>query len=153
MSLIISDSSPLISLDRAGFLHLVRSLYGTVIVPPAVQVELKGTFDPKWMTVRVPRYPIPMYRHLDRGETEAIWLALEMEKTTPVTLLIDERAGRKEARQLGIPIQGVLGLLIEAKNAGLIRRVAEIIDILRRGGGRYDDSVVLEVLRLAGEEP
>lgn len=44
MRLIISDSSPLISFDLAGFLSVIRSLYGTIIVPPAVREEIGHIF-------------------------------------------------------------------------------------------------------------
>jgi predicted nucleic acid-binding protein len=45
--------------------------------------------------------------NLDKGETEAIALALE----TNLSLIIDERSGRKFAEKKGVKIIGLLGIL------------------------------------------
>ena len=48
--------------------------------------------------------------HLDKGEREAIRLALERE----LPLLIEEEAGRAIARELGLHISGIAGQLLKA---------------------------------------
>ena len=53
---------------------------------------------------------------LDRGEAEAITLALHLK----LMLIIDERKGRKAAMVQGIKIVGILGILVENYRRELI---------------------------------
>ncbi len=66
---------------------------------------------------------------LDRGEAEAIALALEI---AAGLLLMDERRGRNEAKRFGIRFVGTLGVLIEAKARGLFPEVRPVVDELGR---------------------
>jgi predicted nucleic acid-binding protein len=77
-------------------------------------------------------------------------LALELNAEL---LIIDERPGRAIARQNGIPLIGVLGVLLEAKQQGLIGTVKPLINRLinelefRVSNQRYET-----VLQSAGED-
>ena len=50
-------------------------------------------------------------RDLDRGEAEAIVLALELKSKW---LLLDERDARKIEKSLGLRVTGILGILLRA---------------------------------------
>jgi predicted nucleic acid-binding protein len=87
--------------------------------------------------------------NLDIGEAEAIALALELKADE---LLIDERLGRREAVRLGLSITGVLGVLLIAKNRGLISKVQPIIDaLILQANFRISRQLYEEVLRTANE--
>ena len=58
-------------------------------------------------------------------------------------------AGRTRAR--GIPVVGLAGVLLAAKRSGLLTSVASTLADLTREGYRLSDTLVSEVLRLAGE--
>lgn len=73
-----------------------------------------------------------MSSELDKGETEAIALALELEAEQ---VLIDERRGRRIAARLNLRYTGVLGILVEAKNRGLISEVKPLLDALINQAG------------------
>ena len=63
-----------------------------------------------------------------------------------------EGAGRRMARQLGLLPIGVLGVLIRAKQRGLILEVVPLLDRLRSELGFFiSDQLRGEVQRLAGE--
>lgn len=90
-----------------------------------------------------------MANELDKGEAEAIALATEIQADV---LLIDEREGRSFARQAGLPVRGVLGILIRAKAKAEIDSVRAEIEALRsRAGFFVAPSLEAEVLRNLGE--
>ena len=85
---------------------------------------------------------------LDAGEASAILLA---EQTDCRFLLIDERRGREIARRRGLPVVGLAGVLLAAKRSGLLESVGPMLADLSRQGYRLSDTLVTEVVRLAGE--
>jgi len=74
---VVSDASPLIALDRIGRLDLLRELFGTVTVPPAVAAEVFADREPPaWVTVASKPETLGVGGSvLGRGEAEAIALA------------------------------------------------------------------------------
>ena len=71
-------------------------------------------------------------RELDVGEAEAIAVVIEGQGDI---LLVDERRGRCIARERGIKIIGLIGVLVRAKQAGLIDSVQAVVDELERTAG------------------
>jgi predicted nucleic acid-binding protein len=136
---VVSDCSPIRALRHLGLLKLCQTLYGSVIIPQAVQAELlKPTttcppiqiIDYPGFEVRAPtsgaaELAVPL--DLDAGETQAIVIALELKADL---VLMDERKGTKAARGMGLTTIGVFGVLLEAKRAGLIDHVLPCVDRL-----------------------
>jgi len=44
-----------------------------------------------------------------------------------------------------------LGILLKAKERGLVEQVAPLVEQMRKGGIRLGEAIVSETLRLAGE--
>lgn len=136
---IVSDASPLRALHHLGLLHLCRELYGSVVVPEAVRLEMRQptTTCPAleissyaWFEVRSPqRTPteLGIPADLDAGEAEAIALALE---SNAELILMDERKATQTARGMRLATIGVFGVLLEAKRKRLIERVLPCVDRL-----------------------
>lgn len=162
--IIVSDTSPLSNLALIDHLFLLRDIYQIVIIPSAVAQELENTRedDPRiaavlsleWIEVKQVSdvnlvKELQEDRLLDRGESEAIALALELKAEE---LLIDERLGRREASRLGLSMTGVLGILLMAKRRGLIPTVRPVMDdLITIARFRISRPLYAEVLMIAQE--
>jgi uncharacterized protein len=143
--IIVSDTSPINNLAAINYLYLLHQLYGAIFIPEAVFRELTDpdfpvagstevqTFD--WIQTRSvsDRTLVEaLSNELDTGEAEAIALAVEMQADQ---VLIDERRGRLVASRLNLRYTGILGILVEAKNKGLIAEVKPLLDALINEAG------------------
>ena len=90
-----------------------------------------------------------LLRHLDAGEQAAIALAFERGAEW---LLIDDLQGRLAAEQLGLRVVGTLGILVAAKNKGLVKSLAPVMSQLMREGFWMSASLARRVLSSVGEE-
>ncbi|MBI3538052.1 MAG: DUF3368 domain-containing protein [Chloroflexi bacterium] len=160
--IVVSNTSPIINLAVVGRLDLLRQLYGTTIIPRIVHDEfvsvVKGrdiaidieSFD--WIETRQVSNQTAvasLQLELDEGEAEAIVLGVELHADL---LLLDERKGRAVATRLGLKFIGLLGVLIEAKQKGLIVSIKPILDDLTKKAGFWINSKLYEhVLKIAGE--
>ena len=159
---IICNTSPLQYLHQIGVLPVLPDLVKTITVPPAVQEELNigrrsGLSLPDlqsldWVTVRRPSSSValPMVTDLGPGEREVLALALE---TPDCVCVLDDAQARRLAITLQLHITGTLGILIDAKRAGIIPSVGPLLDRLHRLGFRLAAHTRAAVLKLAGEFP
>ena len=85
---------------------------------------------------------------LDLGESEAIALAVERDADY---LLMDEMSGRRIALEYKLRVTGVVGILIQAKQRGLIVEVRSEIIRLRERGFWLNPKFVNAILRRVGE--
>ena len=88
-------------------------------------------------------------RDLDLGEAETIALALELGAGRVV---LDERDGRRFAQRHDLAVIGTLGVLVEAKNQGLLSHIRGELDALRQKAGFFlGEALYREVLLSVGE--
>ncbi len=156
--IVVADSSPLNYLIRLGHPNVLHKIYGRVLVPRAVLIEMQhpeaptevrvwASAPPPWLEERlVERLDESLAAELGAGEREAITLALEVRADV---LLIDERAGRKEAEERHIKVAGTLAVLLQASLRGYFE-LPEVIRQLRQYGFRVSRPV--EALMLARYE-
>jgi predicted nucleic acid-binding protein len=160
---VISDSSPLIALSRIGQLSLLRELYQDVTVPQGVVQEVVGngagqpgaeevsTAD--WIiVVRVKDQPFveSLRRDLGEGEAEAIALAVELQADL---LIVDDLLARQAARNFGLMFVGTVGVLLEARQKGLLPEIKPALDdLIDLAGFRLSGQLYARVLREAGED-
>ncbi len=146
---VVSNTSPILNLAIIGELSLLRDQFGEILIPEAVLEELRVEEDlPGSQNIRdalkigwirmatVNLYPLvrAMQRDLDKGEAEAIALAIQLNADW---VLIDEREGRKAAKSMDLKVVGVLGVLLKAKREGRLESLKQVIDRLREKAGFY----------------
>ena len=86
---------------------------------------------------------------MTRIKTAAIALALELAADA---VLIDETIGREAARQHGLTIIGVLGVLVRARLTGRLPVISPVMDELERKANFWvTPEIRREALRLVGE--
>lgn len=160
--IIVSDTSAISNLALIEYLWLLEAIYQTVIISEAVADGLAAASNPKisktlqlsWLRTQAIAdtqlaNQLQLERGLDTGEAHAIVLALELEADD---LLIDERLGRQEALRLGVPIIGILGVLILAKQRNLISKAQTVMDsLINQAGFRVSPQLYRQVLILAQE--
>ncbi|MBI4603307.1 MAG: DUF3368 domain-containing protein [Planctomycetes bacterium] len=158
---VVANTTPLVALGLVHRLDLLRELYTRVLVPPAVDAEfLAGGGQgvragelaaAAWIQVVPLRDPVraALLSDLDRGEAEVIVLGQELGASL---LIIDERLARRHARRLGFRVTGTVGVLLKAKERGLVPRVGPLLEQLRSGGIWLSQGLIAEALRLAGEQ-
>jgi uncharacterized protein len=160
LSEIICNTSPLQYLFQIGALELLHSVAGHLIVPPAVLDELKAgknlgidlpdASSLDWITIRRPASSavLPLVGELGPGETEVLMLALE---SPGAIVVLDDALARFVAETIGIKITGTLGILRDAKRAGIVPVISPLLDRLQELGFRLAPQTRLAVLRQVGE--
>ncbi len=138
----------------------MRDIVGQLTVPPAVVAEIeegkaRGVDLPDldeldWVLVRTPQghISVPLVTDLGPGETEVLMLALE---TPQATVVLDDALARQFAETLGLRLTGTLGLLLDAKQAGLVPVLTPVLDQLQALRFRLARHTRTAVLKLAGE--
>lgn len=155
--IVVSDTSPVSALLALGLEHLLRDFDpgGQLLLPSAVAGELIRRYPvlPTFLEVLVPGNRTLVHElsaRLDPGETEAIALAVELGADW---LIIDEKRGRQIAKEHGLRIIGVIGVVLLAKHGGRILSVRAVLDRLRDEVGFYlAPKLREEILVRAGEE-
>ena len=156
---VISNNSPLVGLLGLNLLSLLRDLYTEVWIPRKVEKEFLRK-DPivrrealenapwiKTVDLTNPR-TAAVHTELDDGEAEALALANEHDARL---VLLDENKGRKKAKEIGLTVKGTVGILLEAKEEGLIDVIKPLLIRLRDNGIHLSESLINNALQDASE--
>ena len=155
------DAGPLIALARVNRLDLLQHIFMQVQITDIVATEclakpdfpeqalIQSALDHRLITLRQWFKPQSAETwRLDKGEASTIEAALHSDSA----VLVDDRAARLVAKALDIPLLGTCGLLFVAKQKGLIKELAPLLDTLVDSGYFLGQNLVERVLRMAGED-
>lgn len=162
---VVSNTSPVLNLAIIGWLSLLREQFGEIWIPTVVLEELRveedlpgsqavrEAIEAGWLRVEEVKDQAlaqVLQRDLDRGEAEAIVLAVRVKAERT---LLDEREARRVAKSLGLKVTGVLGILLRARREGKLSSLREAMEGLRaKAGFRIGADLFAELLRESGEE-
>jgi len=160
--IVVSNTTPLIALAVIERFDLLQSLFGEIQIAQAVYNEAvvagrevggakREVSSASWIkTVSVAdRLAVEvLLDELDLGEAETIVLARELNADW---VLMDEKKGRRKLTQIGVKKIGTLGILLKAKQAGLLPVIRPEIERLHQHGLSLSQSVIDAVLQQANE--
>ncbi|MBX7184950.1 MAG: DUF3368 domain-containing protein [Vicinamibacteria bacterium] len=133
-------------------MRILPALFGVILIPPAVAQEAISVDLEPWIEIRSLERDIPpavLRADADLGESEAISLALEVRASQ---LIVDDLQARRLATSLGLSIIGTTGLLLAAKQKGLITEIRGPLDELITLGFRLHPDLYRNALVKAREE-
>ncbi|VVB85881.1 Uncharacterised protein [uncultured archaeon] len=149
IDMIVSNSGPLIHLAKIDQLELLKKLFGKVIIPHDVELEvvdrgkeegnadafmIESEIEKGWISVESGNgakiKEIAESAGIDIGEASAIMLA----KGRKFPILIDDLAARRFAAGMGLEVVGSIGVLIRSARMGKILKseALEALDKLAR---------------------
>ena len=161
-SVVVADAGPLIALSRIDALDLLRGLFGQVLVTEEVRDEalpaadypgkagIAQAFEAGWLVCPGPFETSwqPINPGLDPGERSAIGAAVQM---PGCLLIIDDRAGRAEAKSHDVAIIGTAAVIGLAKLQVLIPAARPVLERLQPAGYFIHTRIVETVLKDVGE--
>lgn len=148
---VISNNGPLVALWTLDLLSLLQELYTEVLIPEEVQDEFLATDrlarqqalkNAPWITplrLITPLDPSAYPNVIHRGE--AAVFALAEERGTRLVIL-DDKDARQHAKQIGLPVTGTVGILLEAKRSGFIDAIKPLLGTLLENGVHLGASLV-----------
>ncbi|MFN8493081.1 MAG: DUF3368 domain-containing protein [Caldilineaceae bacterium] len=160
--IVVSNSTPLIGLASIGRFDLLRQLFGEIQIAQAVYEETvsqgreeggakRQVSTAAWIKLHTVQERLAvevLLDELDRGEAETIVLAREVKADW---VLMDEKKGRRKLTQLGIEKIGTLGILLKAKQAGVLDQIRPDVERLRQQGFSVSPALIEAILVSAGE--
>jgi uncharacterized protein len=159
--IVVVNTSPLILLAKIGRLDLLALLYNQVVIPQAVWAELREKQGPETEQIEkliqtgdlrqqkaLPHHLSQVSSDLGRGEQEAIALAVQLQAAL---VILDDQEGRRTARQKSLAVTGTIGVLIEAREKGLLTSIRRELDRLIEAGMWLDELFYHRILQEFGE--
>ncbi len=155
----VIDASPLIFFARSQHLELLHAFARTVWVPQSVadEIAVRSFDDPttyalvhcEWLVTKLPTAIPPAITAWRLGAGESTTLAIA--QLHGIEAIIDDLAARKCGNSLGISFRGTLGIVLVAKQLGLILSARQVINDFLRAGLYLSDRVLTQALARVGE--
>lgn len=156
--MIFSNTTPFIALCAIGRLELLPALFKRIHVVEHVvrecaaggHIKVPALDSLSWVSVMTvtARDPEPMLTQLDEGEK---WTLHAARLANAQLLLIDERIGRNLAERMGLKVTGTLGILLKARQQGLITSFSNAALEMRAHGIFYHPSLIARLAESIGE--
>jgi len=144
---------------KIGQLELLREIYKDIIIPEAVFIEIEKGKDKfhyqdisqlDWISIQTIKdlKVLSYFFDLDAGEAEVIVLATEIEADL---VIIDETLGRRFAKHANLTVTGTIGILIKAKEMGLLEKISPLLDEMQKKGIWINDKLKEKILEKVNE--
>ncbi len=162
MRKVISNSTPLIALNKISRLDLLEKVYGEIIIPYGVYEEvilesnmkIPNDFIEKSGFIKIKNIKNEEARglfvtSLHKGEVEVMILAKELKADL---CIIDDLLARRYAKFYNLNVTGTVGVILKAKEKGIVSKVKPIMDELIKVGIYIGIELYNKVIEMAKEE-
>jgi len=155
--IVVSDTSPLNYLVLIQAIDVLPKLFREIYVPTHVMRELQhprtpevikawAKSPPDWLHIHTPHTTFPAGNLLDPGEAAALALAKEL---NAAAVLIDERKGRRIAKEQGFTTLGTITILELAAKQKLLH-LKSAFDLLQQTSFQISKSIIDAALERDG---
>ncbi|HWB63018.1 MAG TPA: DUF3368 domain-containing protein [Chitinophagales bacterium] len=138
-------------MEKIGETKLLQGIYKKVYTTPQVAAEFKNQL-PDWIIIQAikgdERFK-QLETELDSGEASAIALSYEIED---VIVVLDDWSARRTAERLKIHFTGTFGIMVKAKQTGVITSVKPLLNKVRQTNFHFSEEVFRQTLNEAGEQ-
>jgi len=158
--IVIADAGPLIALARLRQLELLTQVFAQVLVTEEVFAEctcrpdfseaqpiLAATQNQLIQRCTAPKLHVELALQVDVGEASAIAAAAQW----GCGVLMDDKAGRRMARNFGVASIGTVGVLVLAKQQNRINCIKPLLEQLTQSGYFLGDKLIASALAAVGE--
>ena len=157
----ICNTSPLQYLHQINQIDLLPKIYGNIQIPQAVADEiaighqnnndLPYLEDLYWLSIRPNEENVDLSQFppsLGKGEIHVISSGFNMPDEL---LILDDKLARQFAIKSGLKVTGTVGILLSAKQLGMITSIKPSLDHLIGLGFHVSPDIYHKGLKLAGE--
>lgn len=157
--IVFSNTTPIIALSSINCLHLLQKLFGEIHLVTEVidecaaggPISVPALLEIDWIRP-VKSSPIQhtsVLLELDKGEKHTLNMAGQYKADW---VIIDEKIGRNMAEYLGLRVTGTLGILLKAKQQGLIPSFLDNVKAMQQQGIYFQETLVLKLANTVDEE-
>jgi predicted nucleic acid-binding protein len=147
--IVVTNTSPLLALEKIGQLALLPGLFSKVIRPESVTREIQEGIemghppglveDTEWLKTVMDPPEMVLRKELGAGETAAIALAV---RESADLILLDDLAARLVAAELQLNVMGTLGILLAGYSKGMLKSAHDCALDLERSGFRVSKQLL-----------
>ncbi len=156
---LVVNSSPIISLAKIDYAHLLIELSDELIIPNGVYEEITDFHSTDKASTWIKNIGVDFIKkttipdkilewNLGKGENEVMAYALNNPNHS---VIIDDKPARNCAKVFNLKTFGTLSIIIKAKQAGLVSNVKPILFNLQSNGFRISQSLINTALKLSNE--
>lgn len=159
---VVADTGPLIAIAYLDLFSLFPNVLGSVLVPKLVMDEIQvepvhpdvicinKAVEKRWLSIEHDLKTVDNDFPLSLGLGEQAAINLAKERQCPV--LIDDKLARQFATSQELKVIGTAGVLIKAKQMGLIDEVVPLLSALGSKGYYFSSTLIDRIKVIAGEE-
>ena len=149
-NVVIAVTTCFILLFKIGRLDLLRQLFKYITTTNIIANELGNPLPDRIIVAEVKdaHYLGILKLEVDDGEASAIALSFEFDKTL---LILDDLKARKLAIKLNLNFTGTMGILLKAKEAGLVATIKPILEEIQLTNFRFSENILRQLLLIAKE--